>query len=83
MVFNSASDGSEPSLWTLDDFCGKVSWIKKFNFEAGLRIVILFFGWWSVCWKINNHEYIFYDYRKKVTNLYLAASLGQIWSFVK
>ncbi|KAK1392728.1 hypothetical protein POM88_011784 [Heracleum sosnowskyi] len=69
MVFVSVSEEPVLSLWTLDDVCGNVSWIKKFNLEADLRIdrLVLYLGVGQFVAFNSDIGYIFYDYKKKET----------------
>ncbi|XP_074358291.1 putative F-box protein At1g12855 [Apium graveolens] len=70
MIFESVCDESVLSLWTLDDVCGNVSWVKKFNLEVvpGISWINLHLGAGQYVAQCNNGaSYVFYDYRKKET----------------
>ncbi|KAK1382679.1 hypothetical protein POM88_020414 [Heracleum sosnowskyi] len=69
MIFESV-DGSVLSLWTLNDDCSKVSWVKKFNFDVvpGISWIALHLGGGEFVAQFDNGaRYVFYDYRKKKT----------------
>ncbi|KAL1834563.1 hypothetical protein ACET3Z_004214 [Daucus carota] len=85
MIFE-AVEGSVLSLWTLDNVCDdKVSWTKKFNFGAGMKIdwVFLYFGDGEFVAK-SDGENIFYDYKRKDAKKLLSpAPVGMLDSVVK
>lgn len=62
MIFESVCDGLVISLWTLDDVCGKVFWVKKFNLEVvqGLSWIALHLGVGQYVAQYNNGtRYVF------------------------
>lgn len=70
MIFESVCDGSVLSLWTLDDICGEVSWVKKFNLEFvhGISWIYLHLGAGQYVAQDNNGaRYVFYDNKQKKT----------------
>lgn len=70
MIFESVCDGSVISLYTLDDVCGKVFWVKKFNLEVvqGLIWIALHLGVGQYVAQYNNGtRYVFYNYIHKKT----------------
>lgn len=85
MIFETVADGIL-SLWTLDDVSGnKVSWTKKFNLAADLKIdwVVLYLGIGQFVAKNDDVGYVFYDYKKKDAKKFLSpAPSGEFNSVV-
>ncbi|KAK1382678.1 hypothetical protein POM88_020413 [Heracleum sosnowskyi] len=77
MIIQSVSDVSVLSLWTLDNVCGMVSWVKKFNLDVvpGISWIALHLGcgqFVSRYGRLFDAVYCFHDYkRKKIIQLTL------------
>ncbi|KAK1372959.1 hypothetical protein POM88_029152 [Heracleum sosnowskyi] len=70
IILESVCDRSVFSLWTLDNDCGKVSWIKKFNIEAdhGFSLIALYLGVGQYVARNCNARYVCFDSTKKDNN---------------
>lgn len=87
MIIQSC-DVSVLSLWTLDDVCDKVFWVKKFNFEVinGIRWIHLYLGAGQFVSRCSRFDpiYCFHDFKKKkITKFPLSPCYRHVLSVYK